>query len=267
MKRSFIGELVGTFLLVFFGCGAVATSVSVGAPVGLFQVAIVWGLGLTVAIYLTAGLSGAHLNPAITIALATYTDFPFRRLPLYVLAQFLGAILAAAAVYGLFGGCIDAFEEANGIQRGSKGSEASAMIFGEFYPNPGGAALSFEKRGQVNGSRAFFAEFLGTALLALIIFGYTAKQNRNGPSGQTPIAIGMALTTLICIFAPLTMAGFNPARDLGPRLFSSLVGWGTVPFSVNGMGWFTVYILAPCCGALVGGFISSRLIWPEKGGQ
>jgi glycerol uptake facilitator protein len=264
MARWFTGELLGTFLLVFFGCGAVATSVSVGAPVGLFQVAIVWGLGLTVAIYLTGGLSGAHLNPAITLAFAAYTDFPFRRVPLYFLAQFLGAFLAAATVYGLFGGCIDSFEKEKGIQRGAPGSEASAMIFGEYYPNPGGAALTFEKREQVTTSRAFFAEFLGTAMLALIIFGFTSKENRSGPNGQTPLAIGIALTTLICIFAHLTMAGFNPARDLAPRLFSSLAGWGSLPFSVNGIGWLTVYIVAPCCGALVGGFIGGRLIWPEK---
>jgi glycerol uptake facilitator protein len=264
MARWFTGELLGTFLLVFFGCGAVATSVSVGAPVGLFQVAIVWGLGLTVAIYLTGGLSGAHLNPAITLALASFTDFPFKRVPIYFLAQFLGAFLAAAAVYGLFGGFINSFENENGIQRGAQGSEASAMIFGEYYPNPGGTALSFEKREQVSTPRAFFAEFLGTALLALIVFGYTSKENRSGPNGQTPLAIGLALTTLICIFAPVTMAGFNPARDLAPRLLSSLVGWGTVPFSVNGIGWLTVYIVAPCCGASVGGFIGVSLLWPEQ---
>jgi glycerol uptake facilitator protein len=253
------GELLGTFVLVFFGCGAVATSVALGIPMGLFQVAIVWGMGLTVAIYLTGSLSGAHFNPAITLALAAFGDFPARRVPGYIIMQLLGALLAAATVYGLFGGAIAAFEQEAGIVRGAAGSEASAMIFGEYFPNPGAQALTEATRATVPHWRACLAEMLGTALLALAIFGFTAKANHGGPTTLTPIAIGLTLTTLICIFAPLTMAGFNPARDFAPRLFSSLVGWKGIPFSTNGVGWLTVYILSPCVGALIGGFFGSRL--------
>ena len=104
------GELLGTFLLVFFGCGSVATSVALGANMGLFQVAIVWGLGLSIAIYLTGALSGAHLNPAITFAFVVCQGFPLKRALGYVAVQFAGAFLAAAAVYALFGGAISAFE-------------------------------------------------------------------------------------------------------------------------------------------------------------
>ena len=260
MPGWFKGELVGTFLLVFFGCGAVATAVAAQAPVGLFQVAIVWGLGLSTAIYLTGTLSGAHLNPAITLAFAVLTDFPLKQVPGYVVAQFAGAFLGAAAVFGLFGGSIEAFEKSNEIVRGTPGSEASAMIFGEYFPNPGGKAIDAEASDTVTHGRACFAEFLGTALLALAIFGFTAKDNRGGPaSAMVPLAIGLTLTTLICLFAPLTMAGFNPARDLAPRLFSSLAGWKSVPFSVNGIGWLTVYVLSPCVGAVAGGFASKFL--------
>ena len=76
---------------------------------------------------------------------------------------------------------------------------------------------------------------------------------------MVPFAIGLALTALICIFAPLTMAGFNPARDLAPRVFSALAGWKSIPFSTNGIGWLTVYVISPCLGALAGGFVSRRL--------
>jgi glycerol uptake facilitator protein len=255
----FLSELAGTFLLVFFGCGAVATSVALGAPVGLFQVAVVWGLGLSVAIFLSAHHSGAHLNPAITLAFAVVGDFPKRRVPGYIAAQFLGAFLAAGAVYLLFGGAIHAFESANGIVRGTRGSEASAMIFGEYFPNPGAKPLAADASEIVSHGTALFGEFLGTLLLAFIIFGFVAKQNSAGPGPMTPIAIGIALTTLICIFAPLTMAGFNPARDLAPRLFSSLVGWGGTPFATNGIGWLTVYVIAPCGGAITGGFFAKSL--------
>src|SRR3954468_14017160 len=96
----FVGEFVGTFLLVFFGCGSVAAAVLAGAQVGIFQVAIVWGLGIATAIYLTASLSGAHLNPAVTLALAASGRFPPRSAAKYVAVQVLGAFAAAAVLHG-----------------------------------------------------------------------------------------------------------------------------------------------------------------------
>ena len=257
--KWFASEVLGTFILVFFGIGSVATSVALGANAGLFQVAAVWGLGLTVAIFLCAKGSGAHLNPAITVAFALSGDFPKRRVPGYIAAQFLGAFLAAGAVFLLFGGAIAAFEDANHITRGTAGSEASAMIFGEFFPNPGGAPITSELAATVPHATALFAEFLGTLLLALAVFGFTSKSNTSGPGALTPIALGLALTVLICTFAPLTQAGFNPARDLAPRIFSSLAGWGSVPFSTNGIGWLSVYVLAPIAGAVCGAFLANRL--------
>ncbi|MGK0188781.1 MAG: glycerol uptake facilitator protein [Verrucomicrobiales bacterium] len=246
-------------MLVFFGCGAVATSVATEAPQGLFQVAAVWGLGLTVAIYLTVAISGAHLNPVVTLAFAFFGGFPKHRLPVYWLAQFAGAFVAAAAVYGLFSGAIAAKEAELQLTRGAPGSEATAMIFGEFFPNPGGKPLANDSAQIVSTSQAFFAEFLGTGLLVLAIFGFTHRSNPGAPGALLPIALGVTLTTLICVFAPVSMAGFNPARDLAPRLFSSMAGWGSLPFSVNGHGWLSVYIIAPflgsCTGALVAKFL------------
>lgn len=263
MPRWFSGELIGTFLLVFFGCGSVATAVALDVPVGLFQVAIVWGLGLSVAIFVSAGASGAHLNPAITLAFAFVRDFPKARILGYFAAQFLGAFAAAAMVYLLFGGAIQRFESQNGIERGKPGSEASAMVFGEYYPNPGAKPLTEGASAVVPHWRAIAAEFFGTALLALAIFGFTNRENKSGPAAITALAIGFTLTTLICIFAPLTMAGFNPARDLAPRVFSSLVGWGSLPFTVNGIGWLTVYVLAPCGGAFLGAVIADGVYRPQ----
>ena len=258
------GEVIGTFLLVFFGCGSVATAVAVGAPVGLFQIAIIWGMGLASAIYLTGKLSGAHFNPAITIAFAVFTDFPARRVPGYIAAQMMGAFLAAAAVYVLFSGAIEVYEMENGIQRGHLESIATAKIFGEYFPNWGG---DFAERAKDSAYhlRACFAEFLGTALLALAIFGFIAKKNRAIHEALIPVAIGMTLTVLICVFAPISQAGFNPARDLAPRMFSYFAGWGKVSFSANGIGWLTVYVLSPCVGALIGGFIASKLAYEDTG--
>ena len=250
-----VGEFVGTFILVFFGCGSVAAAVTTGAAVGVFQIAIIWGLGIATAIYLTASLSGAHLNPAVTISFASWGDFPWRRVPGYVMAQLSGAIAASAVLFVIFGGAIHEFETRNGIVRGQPDSEASAMVFGEFYPNPLGRPLKEASLERMSQGRAFAAEVVGTALLLLVIFCTTDPKNQNRPQVLTAATIGLTVTMLISLLGPLTMACFNPARDLGPRLFSSLAGWGSVPFTANGTGWFTVYLVAPVVGGLLGGGI------------
>jgi glycerol uptake facilitator protein len=251
----FVGEFVGTFILVFFGCGSVATAVLTGAQVGIFQVAIVWGIGIATAIYLTGGLSGAHLNPAVTIAMAAWTPFAWRNVPRYIGAQFTGALVASAILFVMYHGTLVAYESTHHIVRGAPGSEATAMIFGEFFPNPGGKPFTDEVRLRVSHPAAFLIEFVGTAMLMLVILGVTDPRNPSRPQLLTAATIGLTVTALISLVGPLTMAGLNPARDLAPRVFSSLAGWKSVPFTANGVGWATVYIIAPVFGALAGGGI------------
>ena len=131
-----VGEFFGTFLLVFFGCGSVCAAVLTGAQQGIFQVAIVWGLGIATAIYLTGSLSGAHLNPAVTLAMAVWGGFPARRVLPYIVVQIVGAFVSAAVLYIVFAGALNVFEHKNGIVRGAPGSELSAKVFGEYYPPP-----------------------------------------------------------------------------------------------------------------------------------
>ncbi len=258
-----MGEVLGTFLLVFFGCGSVCAAITTGALVGVFQVAIVWGLGIATAIYLTGGLSGAHLNPAVTISLAVYRRFPAYKIIPYIAAQMLGAFLASAILFVIFSDAIVVYEKAHGIVRGQPGSEASAMIFGEYFPNPGGKPLTDDSRRIMPPWRAFTAEVIGTGLLLLVILGVTDERNTSFPRVLTAPTIGLTVTMLISILGPLTMACFNPARDLGPRLFSSLAGWGSLPFTVNGLGWLTVYCLAPVLGGLVGGLVYHFCLAPN----
>lgn len=252
LPRWFLGELIGTFLLVFFGCGSVCSAVLTGSLVGGFQVAIVWGMGIMLAIHLTSSLSGAHLNPAVTLALAVWQGFPKARILPYMLAQMVGAFLASAVLFWVYKDALTAYETAHQITRGAPGSEASAMIFGEFFPNPGGAPLTDLVRSRMSPLRAFMAEVIGTAALLFVISGLTDARNPNRPGLLTAASIGLTVTLLICLLGPLTMACFNPARDLAPRLFSSLVGWGSVPFTANGLGWLTVYVIAPFLGGLIG---------------
>ena len=122
LPNWFIGEFFGTFLLVFFGCGSVAAAVLNGAQVGIFQVAIVWGIGIAIAISLTGALSGAHLNPAVTLSMAVWGGFPRARVGPYFGAQLCGAFVAAMVIHACFHGYFTGFEEANQIVRGAPGS-------------------------------------------------------------------------------------------------------------------------------------------------
>ncbi|MCH6258134.1 aquaporin family protein [Puniceicoccaceae bacterium K14] len=251
-----VGEVIGTFVLVFIGCSTVAVAVTSDGQLSLFHVASVWGFGVTLAILISGQLSNAHLNPAVTLSLATFGDFPWKRVPGYIIAQFIGAFIAAALMYATYNGSIEAYESANDITRGEIGSEASAMTFGEFFPNPGGRPLSEQAPSHITPWNAFLAEFIGTAILMIVIYCVTNPNNSNIPKSFPPIFIGMTIFILISLLAPLSQGGFNPARDLAPRLFSSLVGWGTIPFSANGTGWFSVYVIGPIAGGLCGGALA-----------
>lgn len=258
----FVGEFVGTFLVVLFGCGSVCAAVSTGAQVGVFQVAIVWGLGIALAVCLTGALSGAHLNPAVTVALAAWGGFPGRRVMPYIATQMLGAFVAAGVLHLVFSEALADYEASHGLIRGLPGSEATAMVYAEYFPNPGGKPLTEAARARMSAPAAFGAEVLGSAVLMLVILGVTDTRNGSRPDGMAGWAIGLTVTVLISILGPLTMACFNPARDLAPRVFSSLAGWGMVPFRVNGLGWLTVYVLAPILGAWLGGMVHHRILAP-----
>lgn len=258
-----IGEAVGTLILVFFGVGAVHAAVLTGAQAGIWQVGIVWGVAISLAIYATSALSGTHINPAITVALACFRRFPLRKAPAYILAQLLGAFLAAACLYGLFGNILQHFESQAGIVRGRPGSELSAMVYGEYFPNPAIAQALNWPTTAVSLGQAMLGEGLGTAFLAFFVFALTDARNQNGP-GKTllPLFIGLSVAIIISVVAPLTQAGLNPARDFGPRLFAWLAGWGSVAIPGPRGGFFTVYILAPVIGAVAGSALYQFAVRP-----
>ena len=259
-KREFIGETLGTFLLVLFGCGSVAVSVLFGSHQGLMQVALAWGIGVTLAIYLTRHLSCAHLNPAVSLSMVLSGRMPFRKLPVYVGAQLAGAVLAGLTLYVLFAPSIAAYENAHQIVRGATESVRTAMMFGEYYPNPGGTAV-------VSLPLAMGAEALGTFLLVLMIFALTEGCNVGRPDNAlAPVFIGLSVASIICLVAPLTQAGLNPARDLGPRLVAWLAGWGDAAFPDRVGGFFHVYVLAPMIGGVLASQFFVRVLEPAMAG-
>jgi glycerol uptake facilitator protein len=269
--RTLLAEALGTFILILFGCGAVHSGVTTGAQSGLWQVAIVWGLGVMFAAYVAGGVSGAHINPAITIAFAVWGRFPWSKVGPYIAAQLGGAMLAAGILFFIYGPNLAAKEREMGVKRGETGSIVTAMCYGEYYPNPAGfpdetwSDAAWEEYSQrVPFGQAFIAEVVCTAILALVVFAVSDPKNAGAPPNYlAPIIVGLTVAALISIIAALTQCCLNPARDFGPRLVAYVCGWGSAAIpGPNGHGFFTVYILAPILGGCLGGGLYDWLIKP-----
>ena len=263
LVKMCLAEALGTYLLVFLGCGAVHASVLTGAQSGLWQVAIVWGVAIMLAIYTVGSISGAHINPAITLALAAWGRFPRRFVLPYLGAQMVGAFLAAATLFVMFSPYLKLREQEKGVVRGYPGSEITAMCYGEYFPSPGPLSnaegpYSLDAHQRLNAlvsePTAFLAEFLGTLILALVVVAVTDDRNPGAPASHlAPVFIGLTVAALISVIAPLTQACFNPARDFGPRLFAFLAGWGSIALpGTRGLSFLAVYGVAPIVGAIVG---------------
>jgi len=251
-SQKLLAETIGTFLIVNLGCGTVCAAIYQNAQQGLWQIAAVWSLAVTLAIYTTAGISGAHLNPAISIAMKIcrpndHQDMNWKQVFQYCLAQTTGAIMAAGVNLALYWESIRTFEASQNIVRGAASSIASASAFGEYW------SVSSWKQ-------AFLAEGIGTFLLSFLIFSLTNSRNEAVPSQLVPALIGATVGCLISVIAPLTQAGFNPARDFGPRIVAWCAGWGK---AVAMKGWW-VYVLAPIVGAVLGGFMAENVLWKKE---
>jgi MIP family channel proteins len=230
---------------------------------GLWQVAVVWGFGVTLAIYASAAVSGAHLNPAVTLTFALFRsqDFPATRIAPYIAAQLAGAALAGLVVFAAFSPFIERYESQEGITRGEPHSERSAMAFGEYFPNPGIFGTDEAAQDLVSPLMAVGVEALGTALLVFMIFALIEARHAGGAGALTPFFIGFTVAVLISLFAPITQAGWNPARDFGPRVVAFLAGWGdiAIPGPRNG---FWVYIVGPLVGGPIGAAVYDLALRP-----
>ncbi len=234
--RIFLGEFTGTFLMCFFGIGAVAVTTLFSAMTGPFQVGMVWGLTIAIAIYATRNLSCAHFNPSVSLAMCVGGRLPWRELPLYVTSQCAGAFVAAGALWGLFADSVQASLAKGGLTM-SVSSPASS-IWCEVFPNTANAA--------VTPLTAACAEGIGVFILVMVIFSVTEGCNLGRPGNAlAPLFIGLTITILICVIGPLTDAGLNPARDLMPRIVGALAGWGSIAISFQDV---IVYLVAPLVG-------------------
>jgi MIP family channel proteins len=246
--RESLAEMLGTFVLIVFGVGVVAQVVLSGNANGAYlSINIAWGLAVAMGCYVAGGISGAHLNPAVTVALAVHRKFPWAKVGPYILAQFVGAIAASAVVYLTYHEALTAFD---GGVRQVVGAQATAGIWAT-YPQP---FLSVFPGGLID-------QIVGTALLVGVIFGLSDPRNAP-PQGMAPFMVGMLVLLIGASFGYNAGYAINPARDLGPRLFTAAAGWGSDVFRA-GHGWWWVPIIGPLIGGVIGGgvydfFIGSR---------
>ncbi|KAL3201583.1 hypothetical protein MRX96_012611 [Rhipicephalus microplus] len=251
LVREVIAELLGTFVLVLFG-NTVLAIVTFDRPPNLGYAAAFWGwaLALTLGVLVAGGVSGAHLNPAITVAVTTVGKFPWRKIVPYMVAQYIGAFLASVILFITYRGALDNYD---GGVRAVTGANATAGIFAS-YPQE-----------FVSTGNGLVDQIVGTALLVLAILAITDSRNMAVPQGVQPLFIGLALGAIILCFGYNCGAPLNPARDLGPRVFTAMAGWGVEVFSYRDYNWFWVPIVGPHIGAIVGAWLYTlavELHWP-----
>jgi MIP family channel proteins len=246
ITRELLAEFLGTFILIVFGVGVVAQVVLSRQTAGTYlSINIAWGLAVTMGCYMAAGVTGAHLNPAVTLALAAHRRFPWSKVLPYSLAQIAGAFVASAVVFVTYHEALGAFD---GGVRQVLGPQGTAGIWAT-YPQP---FLSVFPGGVVD-------QIVGTALLVAVIFGITDNRNSPAPAGVAPVVVGLLVVLIGATFGFNSGYAINPARDFGPRLFTSVAGWGAEVFRA-GHGWWWVPIVAPCIGALIGGWVYDACI-------
>ncbi|XP_023673752.1 aquaporin-3-like [Paramormyrops kingsleyae] len=235
--RQALAECLGTLILVMFGCGSVAQLVLSNGSHGLFlTVNFAFGFAATLGILVCGQVSGGHLNPAVTFALCILGREPWRKFPIYFLFQTLGAFLGSGIVYGMYH---DALWEFNPGALRVLGDNATAGIFAT-YPS---THLTM-----ING---FFDQMIGTAALIVCILAIVDPYNNPIPHGLEAFTVGFVVLVIGLSMGFNSGYAVNPARDLGPRLFTAMAGWGAEVFTAQSY-WFLVPIFAPFLGTVFG---------------
>eukprot|EP00039_Didymoeca_costata_P000777 m.47230 g.47230 ORF g.47230 m.47230 type:complete len:273 (-) comp10466_c0_seq2:56-874(-) len=243
LARACRAELLGTMVLILFGNGVVAQTVlSKGDNGSYLSINFGWGLGVAMGMLCTGSISGAHLNPAISFALALHGKFPWKRVVPYIIAQIIGGFLGAALVFATYYDALHAYDHGDHRIQGSNGTAAMFAT----YPAPFLTVIA-----------GIGDQVIGTAILATGVFAMIDPENDLAPSPRAlPFAVGMLVVAIGASFGLNSGYAINPARDVGPRLFSAFV-YGSEVFTVDKY-WCLIPAVAPVVGASIG---STLYLW------
>ncbi|MEU0481954.1 MIP/aquaporin family protein [Streptosporangium sp. NPDC006013] len=244
--RGLLGEMAaeftGTMVLILFGVAVVAQVVAAGVG-DHDSIAWAWGLGVTLGIYVSARTSGAHINPAVTVALAAFKGFSWHKVLPYCLAQTAGAFVAALIVR---------FNYGEVLEKADPGLTIKTQ--GVFSTLPGNGSLPVGTWG------AFRDQVIGTAILLLLVFALSDARNTAPMANLAPFVIGLVVVAIGMAWGSNAGYAINPARDFGPRLASFLTGYETAWQDQYGQLYFWVPIVAPLIGGLIGAFLYEILV-------
>jgi glycerol uptake facilitator protein len=243
LPGEMIAELFGTMVLILFGVGVVAQVV--GASLGAHDsIAWAWGLGVTFGIYTAGRISGAHLNPAVTVTLAVFKGFPWRKVAPYALAQTAGAFIAALLVRWDYSSVLNLVDPHHTFK-----------TQGVFSTLPGDGTLPVSEWG------AFRDQIIGTAILLFLILAITDIRNATpAVANLTPFIIGLVVVAIGMAWGTDAGYAINPARDFGPRLAEFITGYHTAFKDQYGQLYFWVPIVAPLIGGVAGGALYEGVV-------
>jgi len=246
--RELLAEFLGTFTLIIFGLTVNAQVVLGNNSTGNYlSINIGWGLAVMMGVYVAGGVSGAHLNPAVTIAFACLRKFPLRKITPYILVQLLAAFLASAAVFIVYSDALNAYE----LNLLSNSEAILTPNTSHFMETAGIWATYPQEFLTLRGG--LIDQAMGTALLVMMIFAMTDEQNLAPYPKISPITVGAVVFLIGMTFGLNCGYAINPARDFAPRLFTYLAGWGGEVFR-KGNGFWWVPIVGPIAGGIIGGF-------------
>jgi glycerol uptake facilitator protein len=239
LTGELLAEFAGTAILILFGVGVVAQVVA-GQNGDNDSIHWAWGLGVTFGIYVAGRTTGAHLNPAVTIALAVFQGFSWKKVLPYSIAQFLGAFVAALIVRWVYAGPIDALDP------------------GHTYDTQG--IFSTLPGANVSVGGALLDQVVGTAILVFLIFAVTQAKATPPAANLAPFIVGLIVVAIGFAWGSNAGYAINPARDFGPRLASFVTGYSTAMREPGGSFYFWVPIVAPVIGGLIGGALYKLLV-------
>ncbi|XP_041098922.1 aquaporin-10-like [Polyodon spathula] len=237
LARECLAEFLGTFVLLLFGCAAAAQVKTTSEAKGQYlSVNLASAVGVISAVYISRGVSGAHLNPAVSLSFCMLGRFEWKRLPFYILFQIMGAFAASGTVFLQY---YDAIMHYSGGNLTFTGPLETASIFAT-YPSE-----------YLSLSSAFVDQVIGTATLLLCILPLDDSRNSPAPEGLQPLLVGFVVLGIGMAMSSNCGGAINPARDLGPRLFTVVAGWGPGVFTAF-ENWWWVPVVAPLIGGVTG---------------